>query len=720
MNQNAQELEGQQIVFVLAQKPHAITQIKIATLCPLMNFETGEPVSAMPETFPSNGYVRWYLVPNGDWQDGELLIGKFSKLNADGSDMGGKEQYQVYGESASRTGGRVFELIAFPHSSDELHTQLRRTFKPKRVLRSDLYLECTDCVVGPFKMQSVEVPTGSKVQFEPSDKVDGKVDVYDLAEFNDLVPVVDRKIVVSPSDQPPYYNRPYAYQARFRIFRRGDLTNDLQSHREMHIIPDDLLVAKACKQIPHSKSWKKLRDELKPLVELLKDNDPPNVSMAVQEGLPRLLAEANFCDLHADALIEAVVSSDRLKERINAKVDQKVDELVSQQATQVEAKAKDRSQKAQAEANQLDLKVEQLETERQQLDKELKELKAKIDREQERANNVWENVRSKLETNREELVGEIALLAPLFASIGSNGVYSVAKPDTRHAVGSLGAERSETSEPKQQVVVDFEPDELNERQFVESRLPAILAKHGCSISPREAELFHAVMRATRLVELPHVGWGVGYAKAMGGTATISVISTAPDWLSFEQIFERFIADSWYSAINDSTRLHLVVIDGLDRCPSHAWLHPWLNVLAGWTTVLPDANRSTWPDHIRLCVTREKSEACFNVPKAIEDWILSYDPLPASSDVNHQAEAKGHLPFSSWRLNDISGNDDEFDGWGKSLEIPCDKPYFPMRLHLARRLRQAIALLRPEDDKDQCGKIVSRKLFNCWKDAGNKK
>lgn len=75
MSQNADELIGKQLVFVLAQKPRALNaDVKIATLLPLMNLESGKPITGGDSVFPSDGYVRWYRVSLGEWHDGELVF----------------------------------------------------------------------------------------------------------------------------------------------------------------------------------------------------------------------------------------------------------------------------------------------------------------------------------------------------------------------------------------------------------------------------------------------------------------------------------------------------------------------------------------------------------------------------------------------------------------------------------------------------------------------
>lgn len=702
MSLNANELEGHKVVFALAQKPRAISignSTKIATLCPLMKYESGESISATPENFPSNGYVRWYRVPHGDWQDGDLIISSFNRVNDDNFRAPGKEWYQVVGEPTESTNGRVFELVGLGCSLKELRSKLRSAFQTKRLLRSDIYLQCQDAIAGPFKMTSDKSSTGHKIRFQPSDNVDGRVDVYDLPEFNELVTVVDQAVRLSSTDQPPNHDPGGTYEARFRIFRHKDLIdNEFSSHREMYIIPDDLLVTKACKQIQHGKSWKKLRDELKLLVELL-HNESSGVSESVREGLPFLLKESELNDEHAAALVKAVVDSEAFASRVEEKVEEEVREQVNQRKEHIEATAKELARKTQTEAGQLNEEINQLEARRRNLGGELEELRAKVDGEHERAEKILENVRTRLQGNRDELIGDIALLAPLFASVGSNGSHFSAKSKANEAISP-------------------EPGELSEEQFVKNRLPVTLARHGCSISPRQAEFLHIVMTAAKLVELPHVGWAVGYAKAMGGTASVSVVSAAPDWLTFEQIFDRFIADEWRSAVDDSSRLHLIVFEGIDRCATHAWLRPWLNVIAGWAATLPDQNRSTWPDHMRLCLTKERSEACFDVPKAIDDWVLAFNPS-APAEANQPNDMPGHFPLHRWNLGDLNECEEEFDGLIKSLEIPGDSPCFPMRVQLARRLRQAIVRMNSED-ADRCEKIIGQRLFACWSEGESKK
>ncbi len=73
----AEELVGQPLVYALAQVPFTIgSGNRIATLAPLMILETGEIIPFSNAVFPTDGYVFWWDVPAGNWQPGDLVIGR--------------------------------------------------------------------------------------------------------------------------------------------------------------------------------------------------------------------------------------------------------------------------------------------------------------------------------------------------------------------------------------------------------------------------------------------------------------------------------------------------------------------------------------------------------------------------------------------------------------------------------------------------------------------
>lgn len=251
---------------------------------------------------------------------------------------------------------------------------------------------------------------------------------------------------------------------------------------------------------------------------------------------------------------------------------------------------------------------------------------------------------------------------------------------------------------------------LSEQEFTHRRLWPCLTNYGCAVGPRDVDFFHIAMLGSRLLGLPHPGWAAGYAYAMGGTATASTISASPNWLDFNSAFEGELALAWRRALQDPSRLHLIVLEGIDRCPSHAWMRPWLSILAGWADSLPGDHSLSWPEHIRLCVTEEKSSACFDLPDAIRQWILWFDP--SSPDEIPPTTVEGHFSLDAWQLGHSQPCDEAFNGFIKGLELPGGEPFSRVRIELAARLRDAIDRLDP-DELSRADRIISKRFFACW-------
>lgn len=711
MSMTAEDLEERHVVFALAQKPHALNaDVRIATLWPLMDLDTGTAVDCSLGSFPSNGFARWYRVTNGDWLDGDLVIGLLRRNNDNGYGVDGKEWYQVFGESGEHAGHRICELITIPQKLIELKAILRHPVSMSRIPRSEVYLCCEDAVAGPFRASEVTTVSGPAALFTPDRSAEGDFDVFERHEFdNSKISIIRTAAVLSSTEFAPTHQSSGIYRTQYQIFRKHDLNATSLTKSTRFYLSDELLVTKACKQLPHGKSWKKLRDELKPLVAMLAEN-PPGVSQAVIDGLPELLQQAERRVEWTEPLLQAVVQDERFEGQIAEQVKLLVESRAQQMAEQIETKAEEIARPKLREIEEAEQKVVQLETQKQKLEKLIDELDEKHAESEVRVEELMSGVAKRLQEGRSELLSELALLGPMF-----QGGVTHASNNGRVEMSPLAKVISKSERQSQ---LSFELPEapslkspsLNDSDFVDSRLWSCLANRGCGLGRRDAEFFHAIMLAGQLIGIPHPGWAVGYAEAMGGTALATTVSASPDWLSFESAFVGGLSSAWRNAVADSSRLHIVVIEGIDRCPSHAWLGPWLNILAGWSAVLPDADQSRWPDHVRLCVTQERSKACFEVPRELNEWILDFDA--SSSDESVPATTTGHFPMSDWRLPETANSDQAFDGFVKSLELPAGKPFSPYRSKLACRLREALMRLRPDEGPPNPRTITGR-LFRCW-------
>lgn len=711
MSMTAEELEERHVVFALAQKPRSLNaDVRIATLCPLMDLDTGNAVDGNSVSFPSDGYARWYRVSNGDWLDGDLVVGLLRRNDDNGFGIEGKEWYQVFGESGEHAGHRVCELIAIPHKLIDLKALLRHPVSMRRIPRSEVYLCCEDAVAGPFRACEVTTGSGRAATFTPDRSAEGDVDVYDRQEFDDSgIAIVRAEAVLSSTEFAPAHQASGIYQTHYQIFRKHDLNAASLPKSTRFYLSDELLVTKACKQLPHGKSWKKLRDELKPLVAMLAET-PPGVSQAVIDGLPELLQEAERQVGWTEQLVRAVVQDEHLESQIKEQVKLLVHSEAQQRAVEIEAKAREVSRQTLLELEENERTVAQLETKKKTLEKQIREMEQMQAESELRVEELMSGVAKRLQDGRAELLSDLALFGPIF-----QGGAAHAANNCRAGTSPL-SEFYTKPEPQSQVSLalpvppSLESPAIDENAFVDTRLWPCLANRGCSLGSRDAEFFHAMMLAGRLIGIPHPGWAVGYAEAMGGTAHATIVSASPNWLSFESAFVGGLSNAWRNAVADSSRLHIVVIEGIDRCPSHAWLGPWLNILAGWSAALPDVDQTGWPAHVRLCVTKERSQACFDIPSELAEWILDFEA--SSPDEGVPPIAPGYFPIGDWHLPTAADRDEAFDGFVKSLELPVGEPFSPCRSLLACRLREALMRLRPEEGPPNPRTITIR-LFRCW-------
>lgn len=87
---------------------------------------------------------------NGDWLDGDVVIGLLRKNNDNGFGIEGKEWYQIVADAGERAGNRICELVTIRQTFAELKAILNDPISMNRIPRSEVYLYCEDAVVGPF------------------------------------------------------------------------------------------------------------------------------------------------------------------------------------------------------------------------------------------------------------------------------------------------------------------------------------------------------------------------------------------------------------------------------------------------------------------------------------------------------------------------------------------------------------------------------------------
>ncbi|MEY4566763.1 MAG: hypothetical protein RLY14_1733, partial [Planctomycetota bacterium] len=660
----AEDLIGKKLVFVLAQKPRELDgqQTKIATLWPVMNFEDGSSIDCTPANFPSGGYVRWFRVPVGSWLVGDLVVGVLER-NDGGYGLANREWYQVYGDNGEKANGTVCELIPLQIKSTDLyslpfgniHTFPGMQQLSKRSPNCPIYLGLEDSIAGPFSViQSSSSNALPKYELRPTNPT-GELYFYDRKDFEESgIRIIRHELRLSYSDSPPR-GFVITYSSTFNIFKQQDLNNSNLSKRLTYLLPDDLLISKACNEIRVGESWKVLRDKLKLLVREMRSQSLA-VSESIAEGLPRLLADAESRAAISERVVQQLLDDEAIKQEMQAEQERRFEEHIKKNAAEITNRTK---QLVSIELN----KLEEVDKQLKDLQKQVEDAKEEMNRIEERnlekqmkSEEILDSIQHRINNKRSELLADLALLGPRFLMETSiaKSVLKHSHPETSTSDGMRFKGMQRTTS------VINSPKIQEDRVFVSNRLHPQLYSHGICLAVREAEFFHACMLSSKIVGIPHPGWAVAYASAIGEPSSIETFSASPEWLSFEKVFTTSFATSWRSAVEDLSRLHVFVLEGIDRCPSHAWLMPFLNITAGWSNCLPDSESTPWPENIRLCVTRENSISCFKVPTEIQERILEFDTV--ESEVTSSELVPGHFPIDTWHLRSESNLDQEFQSF----------------------------------------------------------
>jgi hypothetical protein len=713
MSLSAEDLIGVPIAFALAQKPYLLDGGEhIATLAPIMNLDPGELISHSPLNFPSNGYVFWWSVPSGTWQPGDIVVGTIERSRK--YQVPDQDWYQVHSSRGTAVRNEVYDSISVAGSHPDGYRWLidgRHRLAGATAPVGEFYVWTNAELIGPFHAADQKNENG-RVSYicTPSDMTGGVVMRYPHLASGGVSEQSRRShsVTISMNDSSPGRHTSVDRIRQYCLIRRADLDRWQSAASPLTLLPDDLIVSRACKRITGRSKKREAREQIESLLSEIKAEDSANEN-AVQDGLIEMLAKVKASESVTNRIVEAIVQSGEFESRIETAVEDQIKLRVRTRVGEIEEQAKKAASAKIAEFSGIEKKITALKKQKEQLENGLKKLEEKRVEDQLRAEGLLASVNQRLQSGREELLGELALLGPLFQG---NGMV--------HAAGNghLTPPDANSNQSNRQSQLAFNPSEpptpkspaLSERRFMAERLWPCLAKHGCALSSRDAEFFHVAMLGSRILGLPHPGWAAGYAEAMSGTATISTVSASPNWLDFDTAFDRGLSNAWRHAVGDPSRLHLIVIDGIDRCPSHAWLRPWLNILAGWSPCLPNTEQFSWPNNVRLCVTEERSQACFDLPDELRQWILFFNPR--TSDETPPGISDGHMPLESWRLASSRHSEETFDGFTKALELPVGKPYSRSRADLAARLRDALIRLDPEESS-RAENIISKRLFECW-------
>ncbi len=712
MSTLAEDLIGVPLAFALAQKPHMLDSGEyIATLAPLVNLHTGELLSADPASFPSSGYVFWWAVPNGSWNPGDIVVGTLEQSRK--YQIPEQDWYQFHSSRGHAAQSEVFEAVrVYGKPSDSFRWLVDGSFRFSCSTRPNavFYVWTDSDLIGPFHAADVTSEGNHFTYFcAPVDVNGGIVKRYpnSVIESEGKKWNLSQTVTVSLNDASPRRSNSVDVDRHYCLIRREDLERWQSEAIPISLLPDELVIARACKRISGRAKQRELRSQLESLLERLKEED--GTDKAIEDGLSEILAKARLSEAMTDQIVDSLIQSGEFGERINLAVSAQIDAAVRQKAGEIEERAEVEASERLEDLNKLGEQIASLKKDREQAESDLRKVEESRIELELQAEQIVSSVSDRLQAGRKELIGDLALFGPIFQGNGHTPAeYNGCARISEAPIGTIGV--ASQLEGTESVSVAVTSPELSDAEFIRGRLWPYLVNHGCCLSERDAEFFHIAALSSRLLSLPHPGWAAAYVDAMGGTASITTVSVAPSWLDFDSAFRGELANSWRRGIRDPDRLHFIVLEGIDRPPSHAWLRPWLSILAGWTRCLPGDDSLKWPENIRLCVTEEKSAECFTLSNDLCQWILSCSG--SATDNMPSPVQDGYFPMEKWTLQTTAHTDEPFDGFIKSLELPQGEPYTRARIELAIRLRAA--LLRCETvDADRVEAIITRRFFSCW-------
>lgn len=688
------ELVGHRMVFALAQVPKTnATGNRLASLAPLMDLETGEVLQANTKYFPSDGYVFWWSVPNIQLTPGDLVVGVLAKTSE--KFYGSTEQswYQVSPDTTS-CAGEVFEFV---RTTMDAGAGLRRLVDGRKMIDNSheppkiFYVWVDEQMVGPFypqRFESFRSPTGYCCA--PADRVNNVVKALKGSRLSEYVSneLGYCEVHLSSTINHPAKDPRSRFVRRYRLIRKEDLAS-LSEHTQELVLPtDDFAITKACNLLEGRNNKRDAKTVLGTLVEKLR-LDEQLLASGVVQAVEEIATRVTESDEAVDRIATALANSEVVNKRIAELGQERVDALVLSRANEIQSEAEKLSEEVLEKLKQADEKLEKTGLQLLETEAELERCKKEIEEKESRLERVIQSASSRLSEGRDQLLSDMSLLGPLFGN-------SLVPERNGHATPNAMAPQISILRTKIDAQLIGEP--LIEMRFVDARLAPTLRDFGLSMPSNKVIDFHALMVASALVTLPDVSWAVAYAESMGGTAVSHCVSVEPNWMSFSQVFEGELGQAFSDAVNDSQRLHIIILEGIDRCPSHAWIQPFFQLNAGWRTSLPCQEGKGWPSNLRVVLTEEQSAASFPLPKFMLKWAVPFSTDLIDSPEPAFARVQGHLPFGTWELKTTSDEDFAFESLLR--ELSSESWLLEPRLSrvLIRRLRDVYVRLGRDEDR----------------------
>ena len=281
-----------------------------------MDLNTGFMLDALAGSFPVDGHVFWWDLPEGKFEPGSLVVGRITLSNHPrGTDD--KDWYQLADGHIPK--GEVFELIQMPLGPDQQLRSLidgRRSVMLHQIPQSQFYSWSGGGMNGPF-VAEVYGENGNGFTFAVVDAVRGFVTRFAGDSLSDYVNNDGGHCEAKVSLNNRKYGHPESDRREFtyRLIRQLDLESLSSEREQIVLLSDEQVISKACKSIFGRAKKKQARDTLIELLKQLKENEEAQRS-GVFEGLQEIYQRSQHLDSVITNIADTLLEQPQVQERI--------------------------------------------------------------------------------------------------------------------------------------------------------------------------------------------------------------------------------------------------------------------------------------------------------------------------------------------------------------------------------------------------------------------
>jgi hypothetical protein len=164
------------------------------------------------------------------------------------------------------------------------------------------------------------------------------------------------------------------------------------------------------------------------------------------------------------------------------------------------------------------------------------------------------------------------------------------------------------------------------------------------------------------------------------------------WLCFADAWKGAIERYWLAAYEEPERLHILLLEDVNRSLPECWAKPWLDLLSGFRDVLPTENNLAWPDNVRIlaCPASDKAALPLSID-IIKHWAAV--PLHLIGEAISPPPPPLRKGYMSWMQWQVWGDPENNHA---ALRLEGLKDFGPLASSVARDLRHIISSLNSDD------------------------